>query len=320
MIKVGIIGADTLKAGELIRLLINHSETELITLYAPSFIGRSVSSVHHGLIGEKTINFSDKIQPDELDIIFIAEINEISKNIIDNQESWPDLKIIDLTQNDDVTISESIDFIGLSEINRKNLVRGAKKTFIPTSPLISPLISLVPLAQFMLLNAPISIIISMPSGVLKENNNPDTVSRLLRTAFTFYQPSFSSEVNVSFETLENEDRVMVMKAKFDCSLSIEEVEKIYDRVYDDHNFTFITHSPVSIKEVEGTQKCIISINKPSSATLEITTMIDGRMRGGAGDAVHVMNLLQGLYEKTGLQLKSSAYESPYNKESSSWFA
>lgn len=37
--------------------------------------------------------------------------------------------------------------------------------------------------------------------------------------------------------------------------------------------------------------------------LSVTVVADCRMRGGAGDAVHIMNLLFGLQEKTGLFLK-----------------
>ena len=111
-----------------------------------------------------------------------------------------------------------------------------------------------------------------------------------------------------------------MNMTFDCSLSLEEIEKIYEGIYDDHNFTFITHSStISIKEVEGNQKCIITLSKPTADKILISAIWDGRMRGGAGDGVHIMNLMKGLYEKTGLSLKTSSYDSGEEKESSSWF-
>ena len=52
MIKVGIAGADTAMAGELIRILINHPDVEIISAFAPGKVGRKVASVHHGLAGE----------------------------------------------------------------------------------------------------------------------------------------------------------------------------------------------------------------------------------------------------------------------------
>ncbi|MDE5675381.1 MAG: N-acetyl-gamma-glutamyl-phosphate reductase, partial [Muribaculaceae bacterium] len=71
MIKVGIIGADTPEAGELLRLLINHPEVEVETLYAPLLAGRQVSSCHHGFIGERSMNFTDRLDLSKIDAVFI---------------------------------------------------------------------------------------------------------------------------------------------------------------------------------------------------------------------------------------------------------
>ena len=320
MIKVGIIGADSLIAGELLRLLINHPETDIISLYAPMVAGRSVSSIHHGFIGESLVNFSEKITPESLDILFITQKSDFADHIFENQENWPALKIIDLTNDNERAFNNKLSAIGLSEINRKPLVRGSMKAYVPSPDLVAPLIALVPLASYMLLNGPLSVSLSIPSAILKEDGVKKANSRYLYEALNLFQPSFSSSLNLSFEENKEESRVISMHLIIDCPLSIEEIERIYEGVYDDHNFTFIVHSPVSVKEVEGTQKCIISLNKPSSATLEITVIIDGRMRGGAGDGVHMLDLLTGLHEKTGLTLKSSAYDAPSKTQSSSWFA
>ena len=74
--------------------------------------------------------------------------------------------------------------------------------------------------------------------------------------------------------------------------------------------------------MEGTQKSVVSFNKPGAGLLEIVCVADCRLRGGAGDAVHAMNLLFSLHEKVGLQLKSAAYGSCGETVSkvASWFA
>ena len=320
MIKVGIIGAETLNGGELLRLLIYHPETDLVSLYSPLLSGRSVSSVHHGFIGERIVNFSDKLELEKLNILFICGTDACLKEIFQNRDKYLDLKIIDITSNNDNAFEGFITSIGLSEINMKPLFRGEKDAYIPSPELIGPLIALYPLAQYMLLNSPISITISVPRVIIKEGVISSTNSCFLNKAISLWQPSFDSSVTISIEENTHENRVITSHLIIDCPLSLEEIERIYDGIYDDHNFTFVTHSPVSVKEVEGNQKCIISLNKPSSATLEITILTDARMRGGAGDAVHVMNLMQGLHEKTGLQLKSSAFEAPSHSQSLSWFA
>ena len=320
MIKIGILNADNPGSGELLRLLINHPEADIVTLYAPMMTGRSVGSVHHGFIGENLVNFTDKINPEELDILFISEQNEISEYVYNNLDKWPELKIIDFSGNNKEAFKNATTEIGLSETNRKSIVRNMNVAHIPTPELIPILITLFPLATYMLINSDITISLSIPSRILKEGNVSMNNSEILTEAIKSCQPSFASSVSLSFEENKEETRVITMHAIIDCALTIEEIERIYEQIYDDHNFTFVVHSPITSKEVEGTQKCVISLNKPSSAKLELTTICDGRMRGGAGDAVHILNLFKGLHEKTGLTLKSSSFDSKTSSQSSSWFA
>ncbi len=56
----------------------------------------------------------------------------------------------------------------------------------------------------------------------------------------------------------------------------------------------------------NTNKCIIHLDRIDGKLL-ITTVIDNLLKGGAGTAVHNMNLLFGLQETTGLTMKASAY-------------
>ena len=49
MIKAGIIGGAGYTAGELIRILINHSQTELVFVNSTSNAGNKLSDVHGGL-------------------------------------------------------------------------------------------------------------------------------------------------------------------------------------------------------------------------------------------------------------------------------
>ena len=98
-----------------------------------------------------------------------------------------------------------------------------------------------------------------------------------------------------------------MHIRLECQPDLEQILQMYEEVYDDHNFTSIVTSPVNPIETEGTNKVIISISKPDAATLCLDIVADGRMRGGAGEAVHLLNLLFALHEQTGLKLKASRY-------------
>ncbi len=52
MIKAGIIGGAGYTAGELIRLLLNHPETEIVFINSSSNAGNRITDVHEGLYGE----------------------------------------------------------------------------------------------------------------------------------------------------------------------------------------------------------------------------------------------------------------------------
>lgn len=321
MIKIGITGAETAMAGELIRILINHPESDIITLFSPRLNGRGVPSVHHGLIGENIVNFSDRIDPSELDIIYLLDNSEISEQIKTNRNKWPELRLIDLSSQRPLQGEEDFE-TGLSETNRKGLVRGAKYSTILTSPASAALISLAPLAQFLLLNPEIKIDLLISKNETEVFAKKSEIEQEIGKRLNEIQTSFPGNIEINITPLEGDSRIQKETILLDSLLSLDEISKIYNEIYDDHNFTFVTHSPVAPEEVEGTQKVIISLSKPTSDKLEIQVISDAKMRGGAGDAIHVMNLLFGLYEKTGLQLKASSFglKGEPDSASSSWFA
>ena len=61
MIKAGIIGGAGYTAGELIRLLINHPETEIVFINSTSNAGNKITDVHEGLYGECDLAFTDEL-------------------------------------------------------------------------------------------------------------------------------------------------------------------------------------------------------------------------------------------------------------------
>ncbi len=320
MIKVGIIGADKPDSGELLRILVNHPEVDVVSLFAPGMTGRQVTSCHAGFIGERAMTFSDKIDPSKLDVVFIADDSQVGKDVKERVAEWPELRVIDLSPSRfDGSLSSEFAY-GLSEINRKGLVRGAKYAAVPSPMAALALIALYPLASHLLLSADLEVVVSAPDDIVKSvdtNIITDEILWQLRNA----QSSFDGNVTIKLLPADSH-RVMRIHTILKCPLALDEVEKIYDSIFDDHNFTFTSFSNVGGEEVEVTQKSVVSFNKPGAGLLEIVCVADCRLRGGAGDAVHAMNLLFSLHEKVGLQLKSAAYGSCGETVSkvASWFA
>lgn len=305
MVKAAIFQADTPIAGELIRILINHPEVELKKLYAPAHAGINVANFHHGLIGEIPLKFSDNLIEDSFDLVLITDTSDQNLELLKNLKRDSQLKIIALGKN----IFTDADFpdsqIGVSEINRKALVRGAEIAYIPSPVVVVALIALIPLANFLLLNSDIDIAVNLPEDILKKMNLAEDTLELINQ-IKLRQASFNANINLEVSQTSS-PRAMSMVINLKNSLSIEEIENIYNGIYDDHNFSFVSSFPVSSKEVEGTQKTVMYMEKPQPDSLKISISVDPRMRGGAGDLVHILNLFFGLHEKTGLTLKSSVF-------------
>lgn len=306
MVNVGILGADTPLAGETIRILINHPEVELSSLFAPSMLGRNASSVHHGLIGENPLSFTDKLNLEAIDFLAIMEPTEIAQNIIDKIQNIENLKLVFFENDFTFDKLEEKFEIALSEINRKALVRGARVAYIPSPVIVPSLVALMPLAHYLLLNSDIEIEVKTPSDIFEkfdEKQESEYIEKLLKEK----QASFNGRVNLKIIEDIHSERTEITKISLSCPLPIAEIENLYDQLYDDHNFTFLTRNEISASEVEGTQKIIINLKKEEPDKLEIETVSDARLRGGAGDIIHVMNLFFGLHEKTGLNLKTSRF-------------
>lgn len=320
MIKVGIIGADTPEAGELLRLLINHPEVEVETLYAPLLAGRQVSSCHHGFIGERSMNFTDRLDLSKIDAVFILDDSTVGRDVIDKAAESENIRVIDMSPaRFDRWTAMEMEY-GLSEINRKPLVRGARMAIIPSPVASVALIALHPLASHLLLPSEINLEVHLPEHMAKRMDVRATVEEISRQ-LKHVQCSFEGEISIKIVP-EETGRTLYVKASMACPLAIAEIDKIYDSVYDDHNFAFTSLSKVGSEEVEGTQKCIISFCKPGAGLIEVESIGDCYLRGGAGDGVHVLNLLFALHEKVGLNLKPSRFcdRTDTSSAKTSWFA
>jgi N-acetyl-gamma-glutamyl-phosphate reductase len=89
-------------------------------------------------------------------------------------------------------------------------------------------------------------------------------------------------------------------------LSLEAVYEMYDAYYDGHPFTHVSKNNIDLKQVVNTNKCLIHIEKQGNK-IAIHSVIDNLLKGAVGQAVQNMNLLFGLEEATGLQLKANYF-------------
>lgn len=304
MIKVAITGAATPDSGELIRLLAMHPDVEITAARAPGQEGKALTSIHHGLIGETSLSVSPTIDLKETDVLFVDAPQPGPGDVVSLSETYPDLKLIFMNSAGRPDEMEGIVY-GLPEINRKQLVRGARAAVVPSSFASMALVALYPFAIHLLLNGDINISVAAPKAII-DATDMAAVSREIERELKSVQQSFSGRVNIS--PVESEARrSALMDIEFDCPLSLEQMIGLYD-LYDDHRFSFVSPVKPGVSEVAGTNKCVITPGRSEPGKSTVSVAADCRLRGGAGEAVHIMNLMFGLHEKTGLNLKAIDFE------------
>ena len=321
-IKAGVIGGAGYTAGELLRILIHHPNVEITFVHSTSNAGNPVTDVHSGLIGETALAFTSELPFDKVDVLFLCSAHGDSKKFMDMNELPAGLKIIDLS-TDYRAISPTHDFVyGLPELNRDKI---QKATHIANPGCFATAIQLAifPLADAGLLTDEIhvnAITGSTGAGVKpsdtshfswRSNNisiykafghqHLDEIGQSLRQL----QPGFNKAVNF-IPVRGNFARGIFATTYTKCPLSLEEAKKLYSDFYKDSAFTFVTDKNPDLKQVVNTNKGLVYLEKHGDKLL-IVSMIDNLLKGASGQAVQNMNLMVGLDEKTGLELKATGF-------------
>ncbi len=101
-------------------------------------------------------------------------------------------------------------------------------------------------------------------------------------------------------------RGIFISSQIDCDLGQQELTDLYEDYYKDHPFTWISNDPIFLKQVVNTNKCVIQLEKVGTK-LVIHSAIDNLLKGASGQAVQNMNLVSGLDEGAGLNLKANFF-------------
>lgn len=326
MIKTAVTGGSACCAGELLRLLINHPDVEILWIHSPRHAGMAVTDIHSGLVGETYLRFTDRVDWDGVDLLFVCPDSQpATSGFLAANEVPPSVKIIDLSADHRIA-GEDHDFIyGLPEHNRKALVRGARHVANPGPIATAVSLAMLPLAKqgpvggdihatavagstvdadaadvrsFSLFHANVSV--SSPLSHPEASEVSQVIADISGAPFTGKTDLIPIHGPFSRGVLA------VVYADMPESLTVDRVREIYEDFYSDHSFTFVSRRPVDLKDVLNTNKALMHIDA-ADGRLIVTVVIDNLLKGAAGNAVHCMNLLFGLHERVGLILKPSAF-------------
>jgi N-acetyl-gamma-glutamyl-phosphate reductase len=321
-IRTGIIGGAGYTAGELIRLLINHPEVEIVFIHSSSNAGNKITNIHGGLIGETDLYFSSEHPLNEIDALFLCSAHGDSRQFIENNAIPDSLKIIDLSTDYRHRENAGEFVYGLPELNKMQIVR-ARHVANPGCFATAIQLALLPLASKALLKDEVhvhAITGSTGAGVKPSEASHFSWRDNNLSVYKAFNHQHLKEIKESVRQLQtgfdlpinfipvrgNFPRGIFASIYTSSGLSIEETGQLYRDYYKEAAFTFICDKNPDLKQVVNTNKCLLSLEKYGNR-LFIISVIDNLLKGASGQALQNFNLIFGFPEKTGLQLKPSAF-------------
>lgn len=320
MIKVGIVGGAGYTAGEALRILLNHPQVEIVFVNSTSNAGNKLYDVHEGLFGETEMVFTEELPLDKIDALFICSGHGDSRKFMESHDVPASVKIIDLSTD---YRDESDGFVyGLPELNMER-IKKANKIANPGCFATAIQLGLLPLAANGLLKSEVHV--NAITGSTGAGVKPGATSHFSWrngniSVYKAFQHQHLKEIGQSMRQLQsgfshdinfipvrgNFSRGIFVSTYTECDLELEEVKKLYEDFYKDAAFTFVMDKNPDLKQVVNTNKGIVHLEKHGNK-LFIISMVDNLLKGASGQAVHNMNIMFGLDEKCGLNLKSVAF-------------
>ena len=324
MIKAGIIGGSGYTGGELIRILLNHPATEIDFVYSTTRAGKALTTAHPDLLGVTDMNFTGDVNLN-VDIVFLCLGHGNSTKFLEEHPFSTDTKIIDLSNDfrlqDNANFNEKQFIYGLPELHKAQ-IENARYIANPGCFATAIQLGLLPLAKAKKLNTHVHI--NAVTGSTGAGVSPSATSHFSwrNNNVSWYKPfthQHLGEINESLKSLQentsdlfflpnrgNFTRGILATAYTSFDGSLEDAQTLYKTYYKNAKFTQVASTPIHLKQVVNTNQCHIHLHK-HEGTLLITTAIDNLLKGASGQAVQNMNLIFGLEEDLGLNLKAGVF-------------
>ena len=338
MVKVGILGAAGYTGGELIRLLINHPQAEIVFANSESNAGNKVYDVHEGLMGDTELEFTSEMPFDQVDVVFFCFGHGKSEAFLKEHNIPANVKIIDMAQ--DFRIKGNHDYVyGLPEIHKEEIAK-CQHLANPGCFATCIQLGLLPLAKAGLLTNDIAV--NAITGSTGAGQKPSAT-----THFSWRDNNFSvyklfthqhlheicqtlnelkpAEAPHVVDTLDEGYEAKGITVDFipyrgDFARGIfctevvtlnacpveSDITALYKSFYEEAVFTHYSDKALDLKQVVNTNKGLVHVEVFGKKVV-ITSMIDNLLKGAVGQAVQNMNIMFGLDEKAGLNLKASAF-------------
>ena len=333
MIKIGILGAAGFTGGELTRLLLNHPEAEIVFANSESCAGKYITDIHEGLYGDTDMKFTSEMPFDQVDVLFFCFGHGKSEAFMKAHDIPENVKIIDLAQDFRLApevvaktqhpTAQKHDFVyGLPEINATKIAK-ARHVANPGCFATCIQLGLLPAAQMHLITKDVSV--NAITGSTGAGQKPQATTHYswrdnnlsIYKAFRHqHVPEICQSLKQIQGFLDSGIDFIPYRGCFTRGVFATEVVKTeasgedivagYKKFYQEAAFTHYVDQPLDLKQVVNTNKALIHVDKIDDKLL-ITSCIDNLLKGAVGQAVQNMNIMFGIDQKTGLNLKGSAF-------------
>ena len=323
-VNIGIVGGAGYTGGELLRVLLRHPNAHISFVHSTSSAGELVSKVHADLLGDTPLKFTNTLDQD-IDVLFLCVGHGDASKFLTANEIKASIKIIDLSQDFRLAGSASIgdrNFVyGLPELQRE-VIKSATNIANPGCFATAIQLGLLPLAAKGLLKEVYTTGITGSTGAGQGLSNTSHFSWRANNiqAYKTLQHQHLNEIVQSLAQLQGNQNAEVnfvpwrgdftrgifVTSVVSADLSLEALYDLYNAYYEGHAFTHVSKNNIDLKQVVNTNKCLIHIEQQGNK-IAIHTVVDNLLKGAVGQAVQNMNLIFGIDEAAGLQLKANYF-------------
>lgn len=323
MIRAAIAGGTGYTGGELLRILLHHPETDVVSVLTTSADGKPVTSVHRDLIGDTDLCFGTELN--DPDVLFLCLGHGLSREFIDTHSIGSGCRIIDLG-NDfrlDADYAGRHFVYGLTESARGE-IRSAGNIANPGCFATAIQLALLPLAANGLIRDEVHA--SAVTGSTGAGKKPGETTHFSYrdnnlSIYKLFSHQHLAEIRKNIGSISGSiPTVNFVPFRGDFTRGIfasvytraaggmteEAYVSLFEDYYSSSPSVFHSAEPVSLKEVVNTNKALLHAEL-HDGYIHISSVIDNLLKGAAGQAVQNMNLMFSLPEDCGLRLKPSAF-------------
>ena len=278
--------------------------------------------MHEGLYGDCDLTFTSEMPFDQVDVVFFCFGHGKSEAFLKEHSIPENVKIIDLAQDFRLEAPGNDYVYGLPEINKERIAK-AQHVANPGCFATCIQLGLLPAANMGLITEDVAV--NAITGSTGAGQKPTATTHFSwrmgnMSIYKAFKHQHVPEIKQSLRQVQGHldadidfipyrgdfARGIFATEVIKTDRPIEEIVEGYKAFYKDARFTHYVDKAIDMKQVVNTNKALVHCDKYGDKLL-VTSTIDNLLKGAVGQAVQNMNIMFGIDEAAGLNLKANAF-------------